>query len=129
MVHMMDDAPIEVVVEDLHSSRLDPPRRLFGDCDEDWGVRFTHHEAFFTLPFELVSATQTIKRASVHVRGSSTHSSHLKLQRNDSVPVYFSSTTSVGLYSSRVLNLVVDAGAVAVISSDSDRGSGERRGQ
>lgn len=52
-----------------------------------------------------------------------THSSHLNAHRNDSVPVYFNSTTKVGLHNSNVLNLLVAAGAVAVMSKDSDMGS------
>ena len=39
------------------------------------------------------------------------------------MPVYFNSTIEVGLHNSRVLNLLIAAGAAAVASSESDMGS------
>ena len=47
----------------------------------------------------------------------------MKAQRKVSVPVYFNSTTDVGLHNSMVLNLLIAAGATAVASNDSDMGS------
>ena len=56
---------------------------------------------------------------------SITHSPHMKFHLNDNVPVYFNSTICVGLHSSSTLALLVLAGAVTVIRSDSDEGSME----
>lgn len=55
------------------------------------------------------------------------HSFHLKLHRNDKVPVYFNSTIIVGLYSSSIFCFDVALGADTVTKSDSLIKSNQRR--
>lgn len=56
---------------------------------------------------------------------SGSYSSHLNPHLKEMVPVYFNSTVCVGFDSSRVFDLLVAVGLVAVIRRDSDSGSGD----
>lgn len=57
------------------------------------------------------------------IKDRTTYVSHLNDHRNMSVPVYLSSTTLVGLWSSKVLCLLVALGAVALANNASESGS------
>lgn len=47
--------PIQIVVQDLDTRRLEFAGRFFGYCDEDRRVRFADHVALFSTPFEFVA--------------------------------------------------------------------------
>ena len=100
------------------------PRRLLRDRDHDCRVGLSDEVACFALPLELMSVKQR-QRWHGGTDGIDTHSPHLKVHLKVKRPVCFSSTTLLGLYSSRVLALFNAAGAVALASSDWVRGSAE----
>ena len=114
--------PIEIIVEYLNGGGLEPPRSHLGHSHEDRRIRFPKHIAFLSFPFEFVSDVYAMIFCAPVIQYR-THCSHLNDHLNEIVPVCFNSTTMVGLDSSSTFSLLVALGAVAVMRSDSDRGS------
>lgn len=50
-----EDAPVEVVIQNLNRRRPNPSRGLLGHRNEHGWVRFSNDEAFLAFPFEFVS--------------------------------------------------------------------------
>lgn len=52
-----DDIPIEIVVQNLDSRRLQTPGRFLCNRDDNRRVRFSDDEAFLALPLEFVASS------------------------------------------------------------------------